>query len=242
MLGNGPLSTIFFDLDGTLIDHFQAIHRCYNHTLASFGLPPCDSAYLRRCNDPLPMVARHFLGSDDGATIDRFCQAYRAHMRETLLDGLEELPGARWLLRELHGRGYAMAILTNKQRHSAEKICEHIGFGPYLRHIIALDEGVNCLCKPHPDFCRLALEKMGARAETCAMVGDSKVDWETARAGNFSKSFFVTTGVDDAAGLMAAGVPRSTIFPNLHALGSGAFSLEIPGDGPQRSPSADSAA
>ena len=32
-------STILFDLDGTLIDHFAAIHRSHSHTMRQLGLP-----------------------------------------------------------------------------------------------------------------------------------------------------------------------------------------------------------
>ena len=30
---------ILFDLDGTLIDHFHVLYRCYKHTLGQMGLP-----------------------------------------------------------------------------------------------------------------------------------------------------------------------------------------------------------
>ena len=34
-----PYRTVLFDLDGTLLDHFAAIHRCHAYTMKRLGLP-----------------------------------------------------------------------------------------------------------------------------------------------------------------------------------------------------------
>ena len=39
--------TVLFDLDGTLIDHFAAIHRSHAHTLKQLGLPVPTPAQVR---------------------------------------------------------------------------------------------------------------------------------------------------------------------------------------------------
>ena len=31
--------TVLFDLDGTLVDNFEAIHRCYDDVMSMMGLP-----------------------------------------------------------------------------------------------------------------------------------------------------------------------------------------------------------
>ncbi len=33
------LNTVLIDLDGTLIDHFTVLFRCYEHTLTRLGYP-----------------------------------------------------------------------------------------------------------------------------------------------------------------------------------------------------------
>ena len=40
-------TTFLFDLDGTLIDHFAAIHRRHVHTMKQLGLPPPTLAQVR---------------------------------------------------------------------------------------------------------------------------------------------------------------------------------------------------
>ena len=43
--------TFLFDLDGTIVDHFKAIHRCYAYTLPRMGLP-----------EPTPQQVRDAVG------------------------------------------------------------------------------------------------------------------------------------------------------------------------------------
>jgi len=50
--------TFLFDLDGTLIDHFAAIHRAYAHTMKALGLPI-----------PTPLEVRGAVSEQQYATI-----------------------------------------------------------------------------------------------------------------------------------------------------------------------------
>ncbi len=36
------LKAVLFDLDGTLIDHFTTIYRCFCHAREKLGTPPAD--------------------------------------------------------------------------------------------------------------------------------------------------------------------------------------------------------
>ena len=40
-------TTVLFDLDGTLIDHFKAIHRCHSFAMKQLGLPAPTMAEVR---------------------------------------------------------------------------------------------------------------------------------------------------------------------------------------------------
>ena len=51
--------TVLFDLDGTLIDHFSAIHRCHAYAMRRLGLPELqDVLRLLRLVDQLGEDAR----------------------------------------------------------------------------------------------------------------------------------------------------------------------------------------
>jgi phosphoglycolate phosphatase len=220
--------TIFVDLDGTLIDHFRAIHRCYNHILREFSLPERSYADLKkRIGPPLPVTVAELVGGTANPDlIERFCRRFRAHMQETFLDGLDELPGATWILDQLHRSGYHLAVFTNKQCRTVEAICTHLGFDKFLSGIVATEERTDCPRKPEPGFSQHALAQLKTTAEHATMVGDSAVDHRAALAGNFAKSYSVATGTHSKEELVAQGIPAESIYSDLHALGTAVFHLK----------------
>jgi phosphoglycolate phosphatase len=223
------LRAVFFDLDGTLIDHFAAIRRCFNWTLEKIGREPLSQEKFRRLvGPPLRDTVRAILGSADDGDVANFCEIYSGHMGETFRDGLVELPGAQWILEGLVRSGYALALFTNKQRQFAEKICRAIGLDRYFRAIIATESDANSLKKPDEAYARLALHSLGVSSGEAALVGDSEIDFFAAQAGHFAHSFLLPTGTHNVEELLSVGVPAGSIYSNLWELGKEVFALERP--------------
>ncbi|MDR1435694.1 MAG: HAD family hydrolase [Puniceicoccales bacterium] len=219
-----PIKTVFFDLDGTLVDHFAAILRCINWARNDLGVEPLSrESYGPFVGATLRQMAEATL--DGGASVDRFCDLYLKHIDDTFEDGLVELPGARWILRELAEKGYAIAIFTNKRRPVAEKICQKFGFLKYASAVVATESDGGAMRKPHWQFSASALRAVGAHGYNSAMVGDSETDFLAAQSGNFAHCFLVTTGMRNVDELMEAGSAAADIFPDLPTLGAIAFSL-----------------
>ena len=53
--------TVLFDLDGTLIDHFAAIHRCHAYAMTRLGLPAPSLAEVRAAVGGGLALAQHFV-------------------------------------------------------------------------------------------------------------------------------------------------------------------------------------
>ena len=219
--------TVLFDLDGTLIDHLPAIHRCYVHTLPQLGLPaPTREDVRRAIGGGLENAMRRFVSEAD---LPRALAIFRAYWDQTMLDGVELMPGAIELLRALHAHGATSAVLTNKHGPSSRRVCEYLGIQPLLRGVFGA--GDTPWLKPDPQLTARVLESLGAGPETACLVGDSPFDAETARRGGIA-GFFVTTGTHSAEDLRAAGAAH--VYPNLTALGRDAFGLELVSSGPCR--------
>jgi phosphoglycolate phosphatase len=78
-----------------------------------------------------------------------------------------------------------MAVLTNKPVRPARGICEGLGLADYFLHIYGGDSFP--LKKPDPLGLRSLMGETGATPGETVMIGDSKVDVETARnAGAWS--------------------------------------------------------
>ena len=204
--------TVLFDLDGTLVDHFKAIHRCHTHTLLQLGLPrPTMAEVHSAVGAGLEAALARLAGPD---RVREALPIYCAHWDATMLDDVELMPGARELLLTLCAAGTRCAVLTNKHGDSSRRVCAHLGLTPHLAGVFgALDTP---WLKPDPRFARHALNQLQAEAVTTCLVGDSPYDVATARNAGW-EFYGVTTGTHNAGELRAAGA--TAIFPGLAAVG-----------------------
>ncbi len=198
--------TVLFDLDGTLIDHFSAIHRCHTHVRRHYGLPDATrDEVMRAVGGGLPEALGKTLGVERAHLLEEALVVYRAHWDRTMLDDVVLLPGARDLLTALHAAGARSAVFTNKHGPSARRVCTHLGLDPLLDAVIGATD--TPWLKPQPDFTAHALRLLGAEAADTTLVGDSPWDVEAARLGGLGGCQAVTTGTHDAAALRACGAP-----------------------------------
>ena len=205
--------TFLFDLDGTLIDHFKAIHRSYAHTLPLMGLPA-----------PTPQQVREAVGGGlenamskfvEPGRIGRALEIYREYWNRTMLDDVEAMPGALALLKGLKREGAAAGVLTNKVGSSSRLICDKLGFSSFLEATIGA--GDTAWLKPQRELSEHALRLLHGRPESALMVGDSPFDVETGRNGGF-RCWVVTTGTHTAQDLVKAGA--DAVFDDLYGVGS----------------------
>jgi phosphoglycolate phosphatase-like HAD superfamily hydrolase len=205
--------TFLFDLDGTLIDHFTAIHRSYVYTLGQMGAPaqaPTLADVRKAVGGGLPNSMRRFVSEAD---LPRALELYRDYWDRTMLDDVVLLPGARELLEMLQARGALLAVLTNKLGSSSRLICDHLGITPFLRAVVGAED--TKWLKPQPELMAHTLGLVGATADGAVMVGDSPYDIEAAHQAGLP-AWCVTTGTHDAAQLRAA--RADAIYPNLDAM------------------------
>ncbi len=206
--------TILFDLDGTLIDHFAAIHRTHAHVMRSLGLPePTFEQVHRAIGGGLDEAVRRLVGPLNETLVPEACRRYREYWEEHMYYGVALLPGAAELLRALHGSGIITAVFTNKHGPSARLICEHLGVTPHLHGIFGAFD--TPWLKPEREFADHALKTLGVTAADALLIGDSTYDIDAARNAGFP-SWCVTTGTHSAAELSQAGAHR--IFSDLPAI------------------------
>ncbi|WOO42886.1 HAD family hydrolase [Rubellicoccus peritrichatus] len=216
------IRTVLFDLDGTLIDHFTAIYRCYKFAQETLGLPTATYETVRATvGGSVPVTMTRLVGQDKAEEATRL---FRMHFEEIMLEDLHLLPSAEWLLQELHQQGMQLAVFTNKSGEPSRKIMTHLGLDRYLVDTIgSLDTEWK---KPEPEFTRYALEKIGATPEATVLIGDSPFDIEAARAGGLP-SYVVATGSHTLEQLQANDPAPDGVFPTLLELGEAIFGLSL---------------
>lgn len=192
------LKLLVFDLDGTLIDSAQDLCNSVNATLTHFGRPPLPDAQVATyIGNGAQMLVRRALAADDGVepgsellaqAFAFFLDYYREHKLDFTYayDGVLESLGALHKVHNLQGPAdRTMAVLTNKPVGASRAICEALGLAPYFFQIY----GGNSFDtkKPDPEGLNTLMREAGVTPQQTVMIGDSKVDVETARnAGAWS--------------------------------------------------------
>ena len=167
---------ILFDLDGTLIDQFQAIHKAFSKTLKTMGLrEPSFSEVKKAVGGASQATMEKLIGSE--RTFEAL-KLLRPIFEKEMFNGLVALPGACEILKELKKREIKTAVLTNKYGPHARAVCKYLGFDKYLEFTIGAND--TAWKKPDLQLTQFALDKIGASASQTLYIGDSPFDFETA--------------------------------------------------------------
>jgi phosphoglycolate phosphatase len=170
---------IAFDLDGTLIDSRRDLADSANELILELGgMPLAEEAVGRMVGDGAAVLVRRALtaaGIDgpEGA-LARFLEIYDTrllnHTRPYQDVGLA-LDAAR--------RGARVTMLTNKPLHHTARIVDALGWGSFFDEVVGGDNPLGR--KPDPSALQAMMAAAGVTSDQTMLVGDSKVDLETAR-------------------------------------------------------------
>lgn len=215
-----PVRTVFFDLDGTLVDNFTAVAVACNLTMRALDLPEIPYEKVRGAVGGSIVLTMQRLAGRELAP--KAVKLYGGFFAEHWADGLFAMDGAAWLLGNLGQAGIRRAVLTNKNEAFSRRIVEHLGLGTKVEDVIGTSEegALRGYRKPRADFMAAALARMGAKAEEALMVGDSPFDAEAGQNGGMAVRLVATGShrAEDLAGLGALAVHR-----DLYDLGGAAF-------------------
>ena len=172
--------SLFFDLDGTLIDSGGDLADAINRTRSDFGLPPKSEADIVACvgEGMRKLVERAIPERPElwESMLARQLVNYSAHC----LDRTRLYPGARQTLQVLAKAGARLAVATNKPAAVTQKILEGLGAWGLFGAVVA---GGDCeALKPDPAPIRLAAERLGVVLTADDwMVGDNFTDLAAGR-------------------------------------------------------------
>jgi phosphoglycolate phosphatase len=120
------LSTILFDLDGTLTDPKEGITRCIRFSLDRLGVEPPHEDHLTWCiGPPLRESFSRLLNTRDEALLDQALFHYRSRYSETGMFENAVYPEIIPSLQRIRGAGLRIFLATSKPRVFAAKILDH---------------------------------------------------------------------------------------------------------------------
>jgi phosphoglycolate phosphatase len=175
-----------FDLDGTLVDSSRDLADSANALLTAYGAPVLpDARIIEMVGDgAAKLVERAFVAAGLPSVPDEALPTFLKLYDARLLNHTRPYPGVLEMLEASLEQG-TLAVLTNKPLAPARRILDGLGLLGFFEAVIGGDGPYPR--KPDPEGLRsLVAARPG---EGAVLVGDSRVDRETARAAGIPFCF-----------------------------------------------------
>ena len=165
---------VLFDLDGVLVDSFDAWLALKNDAARHFGHPAISAEQFRASFGTTAGDVERFFPSASAARVEAF---YEEHFADHV-SAIRAIPGASEIIDQLDKRGLLSAVITNAASSTARMILEAFQILPHAL--------VGCTDverpKPAPDMIFRACAVLGVEPWDALVVGDSAADRQAAAA------------------------------------------------------------
>jgi phosphoglycolate phosphatase len=202
----GGVTTIIFDVDGTLLNSLDGYTVAANRAAVAYGYEVTLETVRRALNSNQPFweLVVPTEKAADAAFIARLRLETMAHWPAAMAEHVSVLPGAESTFRKLNERGMRLAIFTGSDGESLS-LLEEANLLQYFDPVITGREVANR--KPEPDGILKCLERMSIEPDEAIYVGDSVTDVVASHAAGVL-SVSMLTGAGDSGSLSAAGTHR----------------------------------
>ncbi|MBO5487277.1 MAG: HAD-IIIA family hydrolase [Eubacterium sp.] len=173
---------VVFDLDGTLLNTLEDLKDAVNAALRSHQMPERSLEEIRNFvgNGIAKLIERSVPENTGKEEQEEILAAFRQHYGVHCQDKTLPYKGILELLSTLGEKGYRIAVVSNKAHFAVKELIPH-----YFHNLIPVAMGENEAAgiakKPAPAMVWKALEELGCSREEAVYVGDSDVDYETAK-------------------------------------------------------------
>ena len=168
---------VLFDFDGTIVDSGAIILASFRHASREVLGEEAPDLQVRAMLGGASLHEQ--MAAIAPTRVEELVAAYRRH-NGPLHEQLECCTGMLDVLDRLHAEGRRLGIVTAKRHETVELAFARLPLRDYFEVIVGADDTERH--KPDPEPILFALERLGARAEDAAYVGDSPFDVGAARA------------------------------------------------------------
>lgn len=169
-----------FDMDGTILDTLEDLKDSTNFALEKCGYPTRSYDEVRRFvgNGIRKLIERAVPEGLTVEQIDRVHEVFTEHYKVHCADKTKAYDGIKLLLEKLRASGVKTAVVSNKADYGVQELCKEY-FDGLFDYAVGEREGIRR--KPAPDAVNEALRVLGIDKSEAVYIGDSDVDFETAK-------------------------------------------------------------
>ena len=190
------LTTVLFDIDGTLIDSNDAHAQAWVEAFAAEGVET-DFATVRQyigmgADKVIPTISGMDRESPQG---DRIAQRRGEIFKTKYLPGLQPIDGASDLVAAVKTEGFAVIAASSAEKQEIDRLLEIAGVARLFEAAASSDDAEGS--KPDPDIIQGALKKARATPASAILIGDTPYDIEAGRRAGVPTIAFRTGGWSD---------------------------------------------
>jgi HAD superfamily hydrolase (TIGR01509 family) len=189
---------VIFDLDGTLVDSFQAIRSGYNYALEQMN--ESRRLSLEQVKERVGGGLREsFFDLVGDERADEAVSLFRSRYREIFLKETFLLPYVFHVITLLSKKGILLGVVTNKYGDFSRALLAEFRLAPYLSVVIGDGDGFPL--KPDPAIFSELGKRTGFSTEEFLFIGDGPIDIHFARNAGISV-YAIATGNYSAEALL----------------------------------------
>ena len=186
------MTTILFDLDGTLIDSTEAILQSFEYAFSKHNDTPRQRRQIQSLiGHPLDFMFAH-LGVSEEKVAD-YVTTYKENYKKINRQMTSLLPGAKEAI-ELAASFATLGVVTTKTGLYSKQLLKHMEVMHHFQTLIGREDVIEP--KPHPEPIIKAMHRLGAVDKHCWMIGDTPMDINSANKANI-KAVAVKCGYGD---------------------------------------------
>ncbi|MBI2650712.1 HAD family hydrolase [Candidatus Woesearchaeota archaeon] len=165
------VKAVLFDLDGVLVDSFEAWFHTFNDSLKHFGLRALSKAkFSKQWGGPIERdIKKYFIGR----TVEEVKNTHNTNFMKWK-SHVELFPQSTNVLQKLKKQNRKLGLITNSSKLITSMILNHHGLKKYFQVIITMDDVKRR--KPAPDMILKACKMLKVKPKNTILIGDTKND------------------------------------------------------------------
>ncbi len=190
------IKAVLFDIDGVLLDSFEANLKFYQNLMIAAGYrPPSRDEFPEIFYLPMWDGIKMLTKSQDEDEIKKIWEMGRTKQVPYPMELLKTPMGAEKIVKIL-AHGYSLAMVTSRVQESVYSIPSLEKLRQYFQTVVAYQD--TQLHKPEPEPLLLAASRLGVAPEQSVYIGDVASDMRAAKSAGMKGILYALHSVPEA--------------------------------------------